>query len=300
MATAQDLDWTYTQIDRLFRMSIGEMADFSGAKYDGNFSLSLEEAQRRKHEFIAEHLRIGEGTRVLDLGCGWGPFLNFARMRGANGVGVTLSRGQAEACRRNGLDVYLMDCRKVTPESFGGGFDAVVSLGAFEHFCSREEYLEGKQDAIYSELFRSVRALLPPGGRFYLQTMVFGPNMLPHDAIDENAPRGSDAHVLALLAAQFPGSWLPYGKEQLERTAAPYFRVVNASSGRLDYIETINQWNARFARFSLPKFAVKLTLLPRYLTSQQFRNAFASGISANQVCFQRHLLDHYRIVFETV
>lgn len=300
MATAKDLDWTYTQIDRLFRLSIGEMADFSGARYDGDFSLSLEEAQRRKHEFIAEQCGIREGTRVLDLGCGWGPFLDFARRRGAKATGVTLARGQAEACRRNGLDVYLMDCRTVTPETFGGGFDAVVSLGAFEHFCSREEFLAGKQDAIYSALFRSVRALLPKGGRFYLQTMVFGRNMIPHEQIDVMAPRGSDAHVLALLGAQFPGSWLPYGLEQLVRTSEPYFRVVSASSGRLDYIQTIDEWNRRFAAFSLSKFAVKLTLLPRYLTSQDFRNAFASGISANQECFKRELLDHQRIVFETV
>lgn len=300
MATAKDLDWTYTQIDRLFRMSIGEMADFSGAKYDGDFSLTLEEAQRRKHEFIAEHLGIREGSRVLDLGCGWGPFLNFARQRGAKGTGVTLSRGQAEACKRNGLDVHLMDCRGITPETFGCRFDAVVSLGAFEHFCSKEDFLAGKQDAIYDSLFRSVRSLLPEGGRFYLQTMVFGRKMIPHEQIDVNAPRGSDAHVLALLGAQFPGSWLPYGLEHLERTAAPYFRVVKSSSGRLDYIQTIHQWNRRFAEFTLPKFMVKLTLLPKYLTSQDFRNAFASGISANRVCFERELLDHYRVVFETV
>jgi cyclopropane-fatty-acyl-phospholipid synthase len=44
--------------------------------------------------------------------------------------------------------------------------------------------------------------------------------------------------------------------------------------------------------------AIKLTLLPRYLTSPDFRNAFASGVSANAICFERELLDHYRIVFE--
>jgi len=49
MATSQDLNFIYTTIDRLFRLSIGETADFSGAKFDGDFSLSLEEAQRHKH-----------------------------------------------------------------------------------------------------------------------------------------------------------------------------------------------------------------------------------------------------------
>ena len=48
MAERADLEFTYSLIDRIFRLSLGELADFSGAKYDGDFSLSLEEAQRRK------------------------------------------------------------------------------------------------------------------------------------------------------------------------------------------------------------------------------------------------------------
>ena len=51
MADRADLEFTYSLIDRIFRLSLGELADFSGAKYDGDFSLSLEEAQRRKHEY---------------------------------------------------------------------------------------------------------------------------------------------------------------------------------------------------------------------------------------------------------
>lgn len=299
MATAQDLDFTYTLIDKLFRLSLGEMADFSGARYDGDFSLSLEAAQRRKHEFIAHNLDIHAGTRVLDLGCGWGPFLNFARGLGARGTGVTLSRGQAAACRRNGLDVHRVDCRTIERDTFGG-FDAVASLGAFEHFCSKGEYLAGRQDQVYDDLFRRTRSLLAQGRRFYLQTMVFGPAMLPADEISLDAPRGSDSHILGLLGAQFPGSWLPYGLDQVVRNAQPYFKVVSSSSGRLDYLETIRQWRTRFADFSVRKLGVKLTLLPRYLSSSAFRNAFASGISANSVAFERLLLDHYRIVFEAV
>src|SRR3954469_9439332 len=91
MADRKDLDFTYSLIDRIFRLSLGELADFSGAKYDGNFSLSLEEAQRRKHEYVAEQIGIAPGRRVLDLGCGWGPLLNFIRGKGGEGVGVTLS-----------------------------------------------------------------------------------------------------------------------------------------------------------------------------------------------------------------
>jgi cyclopropane-fatty-acyl-phospholipid synthase len=297
MADRDDLEFTYSLIDRIFRLSLGELSDFSGAKYDGDFTLSLEEAQRRKHEYVAEQIGIGPGRRVLDLGCGWGPLLNFARERGAVGVGLTLSSAQAAACRGHGLEVHLEDARRVTPESLGR-FDALASLGAFEHFCSPEDYESGRQDDVYRDLFRRLASLLPDGGRLYLQTMVFGRNMIPPEGIDITAPRHSDAWYLALMGRQFPGSFLPRGEQQVVQAARPHFRLVSSMSGRLDYIETIRQWRARFAAPSLRKRLLKLQLLPRWLTSTDFRLAFTSGVSANSVCFERELLDHYRLVFE--
>jgi cyclopropane-fatty-acyl-phospholipid synthase len=297
MADRSDLEFTYSLIDRIFRLSLGELADFSGAKYDGDFSLSLEQAQRRKHEYVAEQIGIGRGRRVLDLGCGWGPLLAFVRERGGEGVGVTLSSAQAEACRRHGLEAHLMDARTVTRETFGP-FDAVASLGAFEHFCSPEEYAAGRQEEIYGDLFANVAGMLPERGRFYLQTMVFGRNMIPVEEASLDAPRDSDQWYVALMGAQFPGSLLPFGKEQIVRSAEPHFRLVSAVSGRLDYIETIRQWRRRFGERTPRKLLLKARLVPRWLTSRDFRLAFASGVSANTVCFERELLDHYRLVFE--
>ncbi len=172
-----------------------------------------------------------------------------------------------------------------------------------EHFCSPEDYQAGRQEQIYRDLFARVASLLPPGGRFYLQTMVFGRNMIPASRIDLEAlralpPRGSDEWHIALLGRQFPGSWLPFGQEQVIRCAEPHLRLVSIVSGRLDYIETINRWNARIGAPSFRKKLLKLQLLPRWLTSPDFRLAFTSGVSANQTCFERELLDHHRLVFE--
>jgi cyclopropane-fatty-acyl-phospholipid synthase len=297
VADRKDLEFTYSLIDRIFRLSLGEMADFSGAKYDGDFSLTLEQAQRRKHEYVAEQIGIAPGRRVLDLGCGWGPLLNFIRSREATGLGVTLSSAQAEACRRNGLDARIEDARAVTRETFGV-FDALASLGAFEHFCSVDEYRSGRQDEIYSRLFENLAGLLPDDGRLYLQTMVFGRNMIDPEEADIEAPRDSDAWYLALMQRQFPGSFLPFGKEQIAAAAEPHFRLVSAVSGRLDYIETIRQWRKRFAEPSVRKTLLKARLVPKWLTSADFRLAFTSGVSANSVCFERELLDHYRLTFE--
>jgi cyclopropane-fatty-acyl-phospholipid synthase len=303
MANRSNIDFTYSLTDRIIRLSLGELADFSGAKYDGDFSLSLEQAQRRKHDYVATQVGIGAGRRLLDLGCGWGSLLDYVRARGGVGVGVTLSSAQQTACRQHGLETYLHDAREIDRAQFGG-FDAVASLGAFEHFCTPADYRAGRQEHIYRDLFARVASLLPGGGRFYLQTMVFGNNMIPEQRIDMKAlravpPRDSDEWYIALLGRQFPGSWLPFGSAQVIRCAEPHFRLVSSMSGRLDYIETIRQWNRRIGASSLKKTLLKLQLLPRWLTSADFRLAFTSGVSANQVCFERELLDHYRLVFES-
>ncbi|MHB2000893.1 MAG: SAM-dependent methyltransferase [Solirubrobacteraceae bacterium] len=299
MAQRRDIEFTYSSIDRIFRASLGELADFSGAKYDGDFSLTLEQAQRRKHEYIAEQIGIGPGRRLLDLGCGWGALLHFARGHGAEGVGVTLSAAQARACRKHRLDVRVHDAREVTEGAFGH-FDAVASLGAFEHFCSPEDYRAGRQERRYRDLFANVAGLLPENGRFYLQTMVFGKNMIDVDQVTLDAPRGSDAWYLAALGCQFPGSFLPLGRDQIVACASPSFRLLQSSSGRLDYIETMSQWSARIGAWTLRKSLLKALLLPRWLTSWEFRIGFTSGEGPNQVCFERELLDHFRLVFERI
>jgi len=299
MASQAEMDFAYSLTDRLFRLSVGELASFSGAKYDGDFSLTLETAQQRKHDFVVSQLGVPEGSRVLDLGCGWGAMLNHLRLRGLHGVGVTLSRGQQKACQRHGLEAHLHDARTVNRETYGP-FDGVVSLGAFEHFCSIDEYRLGKQDTIYAGLFENVATVIPKGGRFFLQTMVFGRNMIPLDQITLDAPRLSDAHVLALLQKTFPGSWLPYGTEQVERNAAPHFKLVARESGRLDYIETIRIWRQRFGQITPRKLLLWASLVPKYLSSSDFRHAFVSGVSANTIAFERELFDHYRFVFERI
>lgn len=277
------------------------MGDYSGAKYDGDFTMTLEEAQRRKHEFIADSLNIGEGTKVLDMACGWGPFSNYiVNIRGAKSVGLTLSEGQAQACQKNGLDVRVQDCRYVKPEDFGQ-FDAIACIGGLEHFCSFDEFQKGNQEKVYRDFFDTLYELLPTGGRFYMQTMTFSKNMLPPEEFDLSAPRGSAAQVLALMVEEFPGSWLPYGPEMVERNAEPRFKLISKSSGRLDYIETIGQWRRRFRKFGLKKYLLYGKLLAKYLTDPEFKHQVeVFRVSPNRVCFEQEIMDHYRLVFEKV
>ena len=208
LADRNDLEFTYSLIDRMFRLSLGEIADFSGAKYDGDFTLTLEEAQRAQTRV---HRRADRDRA--------GPTRPGPRVR----VG-TVAQGRARSRRRRGRrHPLLCAVRGVSPprarrpplrrttrrgETFGP-FDAVASLGAFEHFCSPEEYTAGRQETIYCDLFANVAGVLPDEGRFYLQTMVFGPNMIPLADVDIDAPRESDALVPRPARTPVPGLVAP-------------------------------------------------------------------------------------------
>ena len=298
MAGKQDIDFTYTTLDKIFRVSIGEMADFSAARYMGDFSMPLEKAQTAKHQYMFDQLRMRAGQRVLDMGCGWGPFLKFLKDRNVSGIGLTLSDGQYYACKKNGFDVFIKDVRTVKPADFGL-FDAVVSVGAFEHFCSMDEFKAGKQDQVYKDFFETVYNVLKPGGRFYLQTMTFSKNMLDPEKIDLNAERSSDSYILALSAKHLPGSWLPYGSEMILRNADPFFKLIDISSGRLDYIETIRVWRRMLRKFSFRKYALYLKLIMEFIRSRKFRHMLqVFKVSPLKVSLEREMMDHYRIVFE--
>jgi len=169
--------------------------------------LTLEQAQRRKHDYIAEQIGIGEGRRLLDLGCGWGGLLNYRAERGSNGVGVALSRLRLpHAVATASTCTCAMRAR--SPAERFGQFDALASLGAFEHFCSPKDYRAGRQEAVYRQFFANTASLLPVGGRFYLQTMVFRAEDDPDRGRSQrHAPRDSDAFILFLLGCQFPASF---------------------------------------------------------------------------------------------
>ncbi|MBU0488701.1 MAG: class I SAM-dependent methyltransferase [Bacteroidetes bacterium] len=296
---AKEMDFTYTNLDKYIRLSLGENAHFSNAMYDGDYSLTLNEAQKRKYDFVVKSLNIKKGSSVLDLGCGWGGWLKYIKDEiGANGVGVNLSRGQIAACRQNGLEVFLKDARYVKPDDFGV-FDAVTAFGSFEHVATVNDYLSGNLDNVYREYFRHIYDLLPSGGRFYMQSMVFSKNFVPYEKWDINAPKDSDEYMVALLSKHNPDSWLPQGHEHIIRVAEPYFEKVYYSSGRLDYVKTNREWTRLFYKFNLRKYLWFASLIPKLFYDREFRHQLAVfRVRPNRVCFEREIMDHARLVFE--
>ncbi len=299
MATQKQMDATYNYMDEICRLSLGENADITCALFDGDYSKTLEEAQKAKHDYVLNSIRFRDGERLLDVGCGWGPILKAAKDRGGHGVGVTLSEKQAESCRRSGLESYVKDWKDISRDTFDP-FDGVVSIGAFEHFCSEEEYLAGQQEDIYDKFFRLCRELLPATGRLFLQTMTWGRNAPPHKDISLNAKKGSNEHIVAVLEKFYPGSWLPAGEEQVVKAAKPYFKVIDVKDGRKDYIETTKRFDAIW-KLDARKIIPTLKLLPYFVRDKDFRYKLQSlWHGYNGECFKREVMDHRRIVFEKI
>jgi cyclopropane-fatty-acyl-phospholipid synthase len=96
---------------------------------------TLDDAQEAKLELCCQKLELKPGMKVLDIGCGWGGFLQYAAEKyKIEGVGITVSREQLSVarsrCQGLPVEIRLQDYRDVT-----GEFDAIVSIGMFEHVC---------------------------------------------------------------------------------------------------------------------------------------------------------------------
>ena len=94
---------------------------------------SLDQAQEDKLELVCRKLDLKPGMKVLDIGCGWGSFAGYAAEKhGCEVVGVTVSKEQVqlaeERCAGLPVTFRLQDYRDVSDS-----FDAIVSLGMFEH-----------------------------------------------------------------------------------------------------------------------------------------------------------------------
>ena len=191
----------------------------------------LETAQLRKLDLICRKLRIREGDRLLDVGCGWGALIiHAAREYGALATGITLSQRQAELARSRireaGLDgrcrVEVRDYRELQDEAF----DRIASVGMFEHV--------GHERA--GEYFATIHRLLRPGGS-YLHHAITGNPLGPPNP----GPTLSDRFVFPDHEIIPVGETLTYAEEE-------GFDIRDLEALREHYALTLRRWVAALER----------------------------------------------------
>jgi len=154
---ADSIHHHYDVSNTFYEYVLGESMTYTCAAYPSE-DATLEEAQENKYRLVFEKLRLKEGDRLLDIGCGWGSMVRYAARRGVRVIGATLSAEQAEWAQRaieaEGLghlaEVRHSDYRDIAET----GFDAVSSIGLTEHIGV----------ANYPAYFGFIASKLRPGG----------------------------------------------------------------------------------------------------------------------------------------
>jgi cyclopropane-fatty-acyl-phospholipid synthase len=195
---------------------------------DANRDLAA--AQTAKYRALAKSMDLQAGHSVLEIGCGWGGFAEFAaREVGAKVTGVTISQEQFDFARKriadqglsDRVDLKLIDYRDVT-----GQFDRIASIEMFEAVGER----------YWPTYFGKVRDLLKPGGRAGLQIITI------RDEFFATYRRRADFIQKYIL----PGGMLPSEKKLKEQTNRASLGWTGIRRFGQDYADTLSQWGHRF------------------------------------------------------
>ena len=154
---AEAIHHHYDVSNSFYGWVLGPSMTYTCACYP-SLNASLDEAQENKYRLVFEKLRLKEGDRLLDVGCGWGGMVRYAARRGIVATGVTLSEQQAAWAQRAIADEGVTDLAQVRFGDYRDvnetGFDAVSSIGLLEHIGVRN----------YASYFSFLQSRLRPGG----------------------------------------------------------------------------------------------------------------------------------------
>ena len=203
---------------------------YSAALWQDNDT--LESAQLRKINFHIDQAHANNTQRVLDIGCGWGGTLKqlIEHHNVQQAVGLTLSQKQAEWIQQFNhpqIHVHLSSWVDYVPDAL---FDAIISIGAFEHFATLDLSSTQKIEC-YRAFFQRCHEWLKPGCWLSLQTIVY----------DNYSNRNFSQFFSEEI---FPESNLPYLAEIVKATER-LFEVISIQNNREHYVRTLKSWRRR-------------------------------------------------------
>lgn len=235
-STQAEIDVSYSVSNDFFKLWLDEDMHYTSASYE-SADQSLEQAQINKCRILSDYAEITPDSLVLDIGCGWGSFLNYLKYgRGVKRAhGITLSTGQlewAQARNLEGVELMLQDFFTYEPKQ---KYDALVSIEMIDHLCSPKQAREGKAVEIYRSYFNRAAQWVEPGAHFGFQAI-----------LTDKLPRNrKDVEDLAFTAnVIFPGGRNPR-LEELVQAVRPNWEILELRMQRQDYGRTVGEWLRR-------------------------------------------------------
>jgi cyclopropane-fatty-acyl-phospholipid synthase len=215
--------------NRFYETWLDASMTYSSARFDDH-ARALEDAQRAKYRALAEHLELKTGDHVLEIGCGWGGFAEFAaREYGARVTGITISDEQLayaqERIAKAGLS-HLVEIRRQDYRDVEGQFDKVASIEMFEAVGER----------YWPVYFSKIASVLKPGGKAGLQIITI------KDDLFEKYRKRADF----IQRYVFPGGMLASVTRLKEETAKVGLIWRQMDAFGQSYAETLAQWSRRF------------------------------------------------------
>ena len=218
-----------------YQLWLDKTMNYSGAWYEGDYTRPAVQAQTAKVQRALRMAGVNSGSRVLEIGCGWGALAEEAtREFKAQIVGVTLSTEQLDYAKARmhklGIatgqgqqaDLRLQDYRDISEAPF----DAICSI----------EMVEAVGQSYWPEYFKTVNKLLKPGGRACIQSIVI------RDDLFERYAASTDF----IQQYIFPGGCLPSPQKFREQAEQAGLQVVDAFAFGPDYAQTLREWRNAF------------------------------------------------------
>jgi cyclopropane-fatty-acyl-phospholipid synthase len=224
----------YDLSNELFASFLDESMTYSSALFEHPAEESLTQAQHRKIDRLLDQAGVRHGSRMLEIGTGWGELAIRAARRGARVTTITLSKEQAALAVRRAaaagvadlVEVRLCDYRDID-----GTYDAIVSV----------EMIEAVGEKWWPTYFDVLDRRLAPGGRVGLQAIV-----MPHHRM--LASRRAYTWIHKYI---FPGGIIP-SVEAIEQIATTQtsLRIAGKKAFGKSYAETLRRWRERFVAAS--------------------------------------------------
>ncbi len=191
---------------------------------------SLDQAQRNKYAAICDQLGVKPGAHILEIGCGWGGFAEYAiRERGVRLTGLTISEEQRSFAQRRLSRAGLADRAEILLRDYRdqhGLFDGVVSI----------EMIEAVGEKYWPAYFSVLHDRLRPGTTAVVQAITIADRLFPRYRTKADFIQ---KHI-------FPGGMLLCPSVLHERAKATGLKEISVRSFADSYSHTLREWRRRF------------------------------------------------------